>query len=194
MHASNTARFEQSVRDVADQLKIQGRKDSKADLLQLLRNWLRDETKGRWLIVLDNADDVEFLRERPAESDAVQLAQRQIDYFPVCDHGCIMFTTRSKSEALKLVYETDIIIVRPMSEEEAAALFDSKLEKANPEHRELALALDCMPLAIMQAAAYIRERTPRCSVQQYREDGAEPGIADEPSPARCALPGPGRRS
>lgn len=43
---SNAARFEQGVRDVADELKIYGRKDPKADLLQLLRNRLRDESKG----------------------------------------------------------------------------------------------------------------------------------------------------
>ncbi|KAK3615631.1 hypothetical protein LTR56_026473 [Elasticomyces elasticus] len=46
IHANNAARFEQNLRDVADQLKIYGRKDPKADLLQLLRNWLRDESKG----------------------------------------------------------------------------------------------------------------------------------------------------
>ncbi|KAK5711317.1 hypothetical protein LTR17_018488 [Elasticomyces elasticus] len=66
IHASNAARFEQSVRDVADQLKIYGRKDPKSDLLQLLRNWLRDESKGKWLMVLDNADEVGFLLEPPA--------------------------------------------------------------------------------------------------------------------------------
>lgn len=35
------------------------------------------------------------------------------------------------------------------------------------ELMELAEALEFMPLALAQAAAYIQQRAPRCSVQQY---------------------------
>jgi tetratricopeptide (TPR) repeat protein len=35
---------------------------------------------------------------------------------------------------------------------------------------ELATALDYMPLALVQAAAYIRKRAPRCSVRQYLDE------------------------
>ncbi|KAK3655914.1 hypothetical protein LTR22_010072, partial [Elasticomyces elasticus] len=170
LHASNAARFEQSVRDVADQLKLYGRKDPKANLLQLLRNWLRDEGKGDWLVVLDNADDVGFLLQRPAVSGEAQATQRRVDYVPTCDHGSVIITTRSKREALRLVYESEMIDVLPMSEDEAEALLESKLGQSSHDNLELVLALDRIPLAISQAAAYIRERTPRCSVQQYREE------------------------
>jgi hypothetical protein len=81
-----------------------------------------------------------------------------------------MITTRSKREALKLVYEDDTIDVLPISEGEAELLLESKLGQLSPDNRQLAVALDCMPLAITQAAAYIRERMPRCSVQQYRKE------------------------
>ncbi|KAK0842868.1 hypothetical protein LTS02_016317 [Friedmanniomyces endolithicus] len=148
IHASNVARFEQSVRDVADQLKIYGRKDPKADLLQLLRNWLRDKSKERWLIVLDNADDAGFLLEPPATTGEAQPAQRRIDYIPTCDHGSVIITTRSKREALRLVYESDMVDVLPMSEGEAEELLESKLGELGQDDRELVLALDCMPLAI----------------------------------------------
>ena len=57
-----------------------------------------------------------------------------------------------------------------MSEDEAETLLESKLEQSDADSRQLALALDCIPLAITQAAAYIRERRPRCSVRQYREE------------------------
>ncbi|KAK3614340.1 hypothetical protein LTR22_027819 [Elasticomyces elasticus] len=171
IHVSNVARFEQGVRDVADQLKIYGRKDPKADLLQLLRNRLRDEGKGRWLIVLDNADDASFLLERPpAPPGEAQLLRRRIDSIPSCDHGSMITTTRSKREARKLVDESEIVEVKPMSEDEAEALLERKLGRPSPDNRHLARALDCIPLAISQAAAYIRKNSPWCSVRQYHEE------------------------
>ncbi|KAK5674137.1 hypothetical protein LTS10_013122 [Elasticomyces elasticus] len=76
---------EQSVRDVTDQLKIYRRKDAEADLLQLLRHRLRDESKGKWLVLVNNADNVGFLLERPATLGAAQPPQRRIDYVPATD-------------------------------------------------------------------------------------------------------------
>ncbi|KAK0926699.1 hypothetical protein LTR29_017807 [Friedmanniomyces endolithicus] len=123
IHASNVA-----LRDVADQLKIYGRKDPKADLLQLLRNWLRDKSKERWLIVLDNANDAGFLLEPPATTGEAQPAQRRIDYSPTCDHGSVIITTRSKQEALRLVYESDMVDVLPMREGEAESCLKASWE------------------------------------------------------------------
>ncbi|KAJ8604151.1 hypothetical protein MRB53_041949 [Persea americana] len=111
IHASDPARFDQSVRDVADLLGLAGRKDPKADILQLLRNWLRKEEQ----------------------------------------------------------WGPDFVDVNPMSEEEAESMLEKKVGRADLHHRELVRALECMPLAITQAAAYIRERGPRCSAQEYRE-------------------------
>lgn len=61
--------------------------------------------------------------------------------------------------------------VDPMHEVEALALFEKKLGKQNDSDAasELATALQFMPLAIVQAAAYISQRAPRCSVRQYLE-------------------------
>jgi hypothetical protein len=59
VHASNRARFEEAYRDLADRLQLPGRTDPKADVLPLVSKWLRDEANGRWVMVLDNVDDVE---------------------------------------------------------------------------------------------------------------------------------------
>ncbi|KAF2718075.1 HET-domain-containing protein [Polychaeton citri CBS 116435] len=170
VHASNTARFEQSMRDVANQLGIDERQDPDVDYLQLLQNWLRNESKGNWFMVLDNADDASFLLEPLATLGTAQPTRSRIGYIPSCDHGSVMITTRSEGEALKLVYKTEVLSVSPMSEEEAEELLESKLGQPSPHNRNLVQALDCIPLAISQAAAYIQERAPRCSVQQYREE------------------------
>ncbi|KAH9859264.1 hypothetical protein J1614_012212 [Plenodomus biglobosus] len=60
-HASNTARLKQSFREIADQVKVRGRKDAQADVFMLVHDWLRDEKNGRWLLVLDNADHATVL-------------------------------------------------------------------------------------------------------------------------------------
>ncbi|KAJ5885907.1 uncharacterized protein N7473_008581 [Penicillium subrubescens] len=46
VHASNQARFEQSFWDIADQVKIPGRREPKANIFELVQNWLRYEKKG----------------------------------------------------------------------------------------------------------------------------------------------------
>jgi len=57
VHASNAARFKQAYQDIAAKVELPGRDDPKADILRLVYNWLCDETHGRWLMILDNADD-----------------------------------------------------------------------------------------------------------------------------------------
>ncbi|OCK97191.1 uncharacterized protein K441DRAFT_470289, partial [Cenococcum geophilum 1.58] len=61
VHASNAARLEQGFRDIADLVKLAGRTDPQANVFKLARDWLRDEKNGRWLLVLDNADDAVVL-------------------------------------------------------------------------------------------------------------------------------------
>ncbi|KAJ5496994.1 hypothetical protein N7463_008981 [Penicillium fimorum] len=48
VHASNEARFEQSFRDIADQVRIPGRQYVEVDIFKLVENWLRDE-KRKWV-------------------------------------------------------------------------------------------------------------------------------------------------
>jgi hypothetical protein len=68
-----------------------------------------------------------------------------------------------------LVEQRDIISVEPMDEAQALALFKKKLraEEDDGDIVELAAALEYMPLALVQAAAYIWQSAPRCSVAQY---------------------------
>ncbi len=49
------------------------------------------------------------------ESTTVSL----LDCIPVCDHASILFTTRSRKEALLLVEYDEIIDIPPMSQPEA---------------------------------------------------------------------------
>jgi tetratricopeptide (TPR) repeat protein len=173
IHASNAARFDQSVHEISDRLRLPGHEDPKANHLKFLQRWLENENNGSWLIVLDNADDASFLLEPPPMASEAQHDRQRMEYFPVSDHGSMIITTRSKDQALRLVFEDDIVPITPMSEGEASLLMTSKLGRWEDEISDLVSALDLMPLAISQAASYIRARGSRWSVQKYREEMEE---------------------
>jgi hypothetical protein len=79
----------------------------------------------------------------------------------------MLITSRSVGEAAKLVYDSEVVSVAPMREEEAIELLDRKLGRPDPHGSELVRALRTIPLAVSQAAAFIRARGRRCSAQQY---------------------------
>ena len=171
IHASSPARYEQSLRTVAEQLKVRGRKKAQSEIFELLWSWLQDERNGKWLIVLDNADDTNFLLQPPTTGDN-DSTRRRIDYLPVCDHGSILLTSRSVDEVTKLVEFSELVIVRSMEKEEAVLLLQSKLRRRSDDMDlivALAELLELIPLALTQAAAYIVQRGSLYSVQQYVE-------------------------
>jgi len=90
----------------------------------------------------------------------------------------ILITTRTKVAALQLVEENNLIIVEPMEKLHAIALLEKKLRiqgdsdnnGKNSDISELVAALEYMPLAIVQAAAYIFQRAPRYLVSEYLDE------------------------
>lgn len=139
---------------------------------------MNDAKTGRWVLILDNLDDDEYLHTSASvDPDSLESGQsgkpgRSIwSYFSRSLHGSIIITSRSKSVASKIVEHHDIIPVEAMDKSHAISLFEKKLgEQANREGViQLSTALEFMPLAIVQAAAYIKQRAPRESVKQYLE-------------------------
>ncbi|KAJ5368856.1 P-loop containing nucleoside triphosphate hydrolase protein [Penicillium cataractarum] len=181
IHASNATRFEQSCREIAERVKIPGRRNCDANILQLLQDWLHDREEGEWLLIFDNLDDDSFLhqplpaRQGKTEDASSGIPERTIwEYFPENLPGSILVTSRSRDVVTTIVEDRDIIVVEPMDEKHATALLAQKVAgKVQFQAREaaqLTAVLDYMPLAIVQAAAYIKQRAPRVSVPQYLED------------------------
>lgn len=167
------------------------RNDSNANVYRLLRSWLREAKAGRrWLVIIDNADNPSILDGPPGEAvqsqgkgDPVpEDEERRIDYFPVCEHGTLLLTTRSRDAALRVLELDDIVQVNPMDEKQACVLLLRRLGDSNQcEHRELSTLsgrLDYMPLALTQAASYIRQRVPKCSVQEYIQKLDESDVSE----------------
>ncbi|KAJ5249004.1 P-loop containing nucleoside triphosphate hydrolase protein [Penicillium chermesinum] len=175
VHASNATRFEQDCRTIAHRAKIASLQGSSADIFQVVSDWLHD-TRRKWVLVLDNLDDDSFLhRALPAKQEnagdqASDVSGRTIwDYFPQSLSGLILITSRVKHMVARIVDDNDVISIQPMQESHAVALFERKVGVAGKEEdaSQLVAALDFMPLAIVQAAAYIKHRAPRSSVEKY---------------------------
>ncbi|KAK0113069.1 hypothetical protein ONS95_014775 [Cadophora gregata] len=128
VHASNAARFEQSFREVADRVKIPGRQNPTANIFQLVHEWLSDEKKGKWFLILDNVDDALFLVEAQrtgqdgqASNTGIANSRPLVSYLPQCQNGTVLITTRTKLEAVQLVEDHEMIAVGPMSKVDAVA-------------------------------------------------------------------------
>jgi tetratricopeptide (TPR) repeat protein len=164
VHASTQARFEEAYRGIADRLELPGRNDPKANVLRLVSNWLCNETNGQWMMVVDNVDDVQMFfpsRERQGDEAHVSLQTPLAIYLPQSRNGSILITSRSKDAAVRLAggYHK-ITEVLAMDESQGLQLLWNKLQDLPSEESavDLLRALDCIPLAITQAAAYINQR------------------------------------
>ncbi|EED13534.1 kinesin, putative [Talaromyces stipitatus ATCC 10500] len=167
VHGSNPTRFEQGYRNIASVAKVPGFDDPEANILQLVTKWLCDETNGSWLMVLDNADDNDTFFKTSGEN--VPL----VDYLPCVLHGSILITSRNQIVARNIVGPRgQVIPVKPMSTHDAITLLRTRIEvdqSCVSEAKLLVEALECIPLAIAQAGAYISNRSPRMTVSSYLE-------------------------
>ena len=180
VHASTEARFEEAYRDIADRLELPGRDDPKANVLRLVHDWLRDEANGRWVMVVDNVDNAETFfpsRKRQRQEDEADEADASAQiplatFLPQSRNGAILVTSRSKDAATRLAGGYNKVKeVLAMDEGEGLQLLRNKLQDSPLEESAVDLlhALDCIPLAVVQAAAYINRRG-RMTVASYLDE------------------------
>ncbi|PMD66895.1 uncharacterized protein K444DRAFT_639073 [Hyaloscypha bicolor E] len=161
-------------RDIANYIKIFGRLNPMANIFQLVYDWLCNDREGKWVLILDNVDYAGFLVEAPTgdqdrhtNSRGSEKVKRLVEYLLQCPHRSILIIIRSKSAALKVAEQGGIIIVELMNRADGLALFEKKLGwyDNGEDVNELAAVLEYMPLAIVQATAYISQRVPCYSVR-----------------------------
>ncbi|KAI0103841.1 P-loop containing nucleoside triphosphate hydrolase protein [Nemania sp. FL0031] len=175
VHAATRARVEESFKAIADTVRAPGRNQPGANVFQLVYQWLQNERHGKWVMVLDSADNPNVFYatdEKGKQTAGVGQETRALwTYLPQSSNGSILITTRSKELASKLTgHQKDSVIeVGPMDQAHALELLASKLrlQYDRDDGMKLVEALECMPLAISQAAAYIQNRAPRISVKKY---------------------------
>ncbi|EFQ27410.1 hypothetical protein CGRA01v4_04490 [Colletotrichum graminicola] len=188
VHAASTDRFRQAFTSMAAEFQVPGHDDSKSDVPMLLRRWLEREERGRWVMIIDNADDKElfFAREtgraNTSKETSVQSSSRLSDYLPDCAHGSILITTRDKKAALRFSQgKPSIIEIEKMNQNETVQLLQKTLGKeASLEDAEsLAARLEYLPLALVQAAAFIQENS--ISIREYLQllDESDENLVDQ---------------
>ena len=142
---------------------------SEAAVFRAFSTWLRNANDRNWLLIIDSADNEEILLHVPAGEQTEGKSAPWIDYLGPCNHGTVLFTTRTQSVALMVARADNIVTVKPMEKKHALELLEKKLgseyilEKAS----QLAKELDFIPLALVHAASYIRHMQPRRSVEWY---------------------------
>ena len=136
---------------------------AQADTLQLVSRWLADENNGSWLLVLGTSDDASvFFGLQPlAEGESMASVQAQrplIDCVPQTQHGIVLITTRDQASAQELTGDYGALIgVESMDLAEFLDLLKIKLPDAGTEATVPVKKLECVPLAISQAGAYIHK-------------------------------------
>lgn len=158
LHASSIPKLLQSCRDISERLRLPGWNDPQSDTLRILHAWLSEEHNGNWMLVIDNVDDIEVL-DHPLLSESGPKSLLQL--IPHRQHVRILVTTRDRRVGERLAVRGRTIIVPPMSLSEGRTLLASYLPTARDYEKggldELVDTLDCLPLAISQAAAYMTE-------------------------------------
>ncbi|KAG7057611.1 kinesin light chain [Colletotrichum scovillei] len=164
VHASNRQRFRHAFTSIAQVCGIPGYDGKKADTLFLVKQWLESNKSGRWLLIIDNADDKDlFFTDSEEDGIGANVPEPASEgglgrFIPECLHGSILITTRDMQTGLRMTAGTPPIKVNEMIDAEAVQLLQSLLPNHNFSPSEaiaLASRLEYLPLALAQAASFI---------------------------------------
>ncbi|KAL3425795.1 kinesin light chain [Phlyctema vagabunda] len=140
---------------------VPGLNESDHDAKKLVRNWLKSEASGEWLVIVDNADDPEVLLQRVGSAIGAG-SSCLLDYLPQNAQGSILLTTRTRKAGIKFATTRNIVDLAGMDFEEAQELLQMRLNDYATEKektREFLETLEYLPLAITQATAYMAENS-----------------------------------
>jgi tetratricopeptide (TPR) repeat protein len=158
--ATSVESLQQAFENIGRQLRVPGLEDVRANVKKLVQRYLNQQSTGQWLLILDNVDEVDmwYTELKP--------------YLPKSPRGCVICTTRNRKVAFKIAEAPNIIEVSGMDEETAMQLLakslgidDPKLSDSRQDALKLLEQLTFLPLAIVQAAAYINENG--CGLSEY---------------------------
>lgn len=162
VYGTNPARFRASYTEIAKELRLSGCDDPKQDKLDTVRRWFQSEASGQWLMILDNVDDRSFVAEYHNKAAMIHEFTL-LAHLPRKPGTMILITSRDRDAAYDLVHQkhNHILEIDCMDVPDTKALLDVKLDDpqaAEAEKEQLIRKLDSIPLAITQAAAYIKRR------------------------------------
>jgi hypothetical protein len=133
-----------------------------------VKTWLDEQDCGQWLMIIDSADDGKMFFGPSAASQKIEVGSQQgfSRFIPQSSKGTILLTTRNKHVSYELTGGGEILHLSPMSPSDAESLFKGSLKGAPPEQADMAelpKLLEYLPLAVVQAAAFISRNTQKVS-------------------------------
>lgn len=172
--ASDADQLHDSFGLIAAHCRIARPEDTTDIMLDRVRRWLSDENNGHWLIIIDSADNINTFSNSLSDDQPGGLQATKSfrsaglgRYVPTCLHGKVLITTNNKSAAESLADLGLTLEVRPMDAHYACTLLRKQLTEGdditnhhetwrNDDLLKLATQLNYLPLALVQAAAYMR--------------------------------------
>ncbi|KAK5077425.1 hypothetical protein LTR70_010265 [Exophiala xenobiotica] len=163
--ASDIDSLHQAYSSIAQKLDVPGWDDEKADIKQLVKLYLRKSAR-QWLLIFDNADNENLGSTGLSTPRSANL----IDYLPQSKLGSIIFTT-TNGDIAKTVATQNIIELQEMTPDSAQMMLENHITSSvlTSEKQEMKLLLgelSYLPLAIVQAAAYINIKN--ITLKDYR--------------------------
>ncbi|KAN0067004.1 hypothetical protein V8E54_014928 [Elaphomyces granulatus] len=151
--ATSIEKIEQAYVGIGEHLGLQD--VAPADMKMRVKAHLSSEKAGSWLLIIDNVDDMDIWATSDGSSPALKTC------IPQSKYGFVLFTTRNRQLATKLV-GPEVISISQMDDKTAtdllrASLIDKDLVNDHQTTSQLLRQLSCLPLAIIQAASYINE-------------------------------------
>ncbi|KAL9573934.1 hypothetical protein ACKAV7_001926 [Fusarium commune] len=168
VHADSEATFLADYKTIGKKLGVDERLDG-TDLLDAVRNEI--EARSKWVMILDNTDDLRIFGVGQTKGEGMN--ENLHKYIPYASQGTLLWTSRDAHIAGTLVGARYGIEVRSMAVGEATTLLakvrdepltaDEAVEEAGVD--ALLQELQCLPLAISQAGAYMRRMS--MTAEQY---------------------------
>lgn len=148
--ATSAESIQQGFEDIARLLNVHTPEQEQDGLKKAVQHTLNQDSMGRWLLILDNVDDMEL------------WSSELKGFLPRRQHGCVVCTTRSREVAVELTI-SEVIEVSEMGEQTGLNMLSKLLVRqellgAKQDAQELLRQLTFLPLAITQAAAYINKK------------------------------------
>ena len=164
VYASTPERMEKAYQEIAKKATLVGAGDPKVDQFQLVKHWLESDDSGSWLMIIDNADDEKlfFGEDKDLASDLSSFSNNMACYLPQRSNGSVLLTTRNKKLGVKFAAVSGVITILKMSLSESKRLLLKNLEEDDRDDNdliELAEVLENLPLALVQATAFIGENS-----------------------------------
>lgn len=153
MPSTSVESVEQAFLSIGEHIGLQNA--THTDVKVSVMNYLNSESAGSWLLIVDNADDMDMWTTSTDGSTTLKT------FLPQSKYGFTLFTTRNRQVATELA-GPEVMRVPEMNATEArdllrVSLIEKELIKDDGATTNLIDQLHGLPLAIIQAASYINK-------------------------------------